>query len=129
MDNETVSAPKQLTVKIKDPADTINYYRLVEFVNSGQQDNFDVTNDKLNDGKEISYSFMQRGNDNKKLETGDYVTIWLESIDKGVYEYFREAGREGGQSASPANPTSNINNGALGYFNACSVSEESIVVP
>jgi hypothetical protein len=128
-ENTSFSNEKQLTVKIKDPADTSNYYRIVEFVNSEKQESFNVTNDKLNEGKIISYSILSQGSDNKQLETGDNVTIWLESIDKGVYEYFREAGNEGGQSASPANPASNINNGALGYFNACSVRKKAVIVP
>jgi len=70
---------------------------------------------------------MSQYNDNK-LEAGDEVTIWLESVDKYVYEYFRTESSEGWQSASPANPTSNISNGALGYFNACSVRTISIIV-
>ena len=119
---------EQVTIDFMDPADTTNYYRLVEFVNGKQQESFNVTSDRLNEGEKISYSLMSQGSDNK-LETDDNVTLWLESIDEGVYEYFREAGREGGQSASPANPTSNINNGALGYFNACSVSKKSVIVP
>jgi hypothetical protein len=129
IENSNFGNEKQIIVKFKDPADTTNYYRIVEFVNSEQQDNFNVTNDNLNEGKEISYSIMQQGIDNEKLETGDHITIWLEAIDNGIFEYFRQAGREGGQSASPANPTSNINNGALGFFNACSVTEKSIVFP
>jgi hypothetical protein len=118
----------QLEVKYQDPADTINYYRMVEFINSELQERFDVISDKLNEGEEISYSFMAQEND-KKFESGDIVTIWLESIDKSVYEYFREAGSDDGESASPANPTSNFNNDALGYFNACTVSKKSITVP
>ena len=70
---------------------------------------------------------MSRSNASK-LETGDEIIVWMESIDKGVYEYFRTAGRDGGQSSSPSNPTSNISNGALGYFNACSVRIKSIIV-
>jgi hypothetical protein len=70
---------------------------------------------------------MSLDNDNK-LESGDNVTIWLECMDKFAYEYFRTAGSEGGQSTSPSNPTSNISNGALGYFNACSVRKISIIV-
>lgn len=119
---------EQITIDFTDPANIDNYYRLIEFVNSTQQDQLYATSDKLYEGKKISYSFMSQDNDNK-LETGDKVTIWLECVDKFAYEYFRTAGREGGQSASPANPTSNISNGALGYFNACSVRKISIVVP
>ena len=119
---------KQITIDFTDPANIDNYYRLIEFVNNIQQDQIYVTSDKLYEGKKISYSFMSQDNDNK-LETGDKVTIWLECVDKFVYEYFRTADANGGQTASPANPTSNISNGALGYFNACSVRKISIVVP
>jgi hypothetical protein len=119
---------KLVTLQFTDPAGIANYYRLIQIINGVQQKKFDVTNDALNEGETLSYSFTQQGNDSK-LESGDEITIWLESIDKSVYEYFRTAGREGGQSASPSNPTSNINNGALGYFNACSVRKKLIIVP
>jgi hypothetical protein len=118
---------KLVSVNFNDPANINNYYRLIEFINNEQQTGFNVTDDFLNHGKTISYSFMTAGNDSK-LETGDTATVWLETIDKGVYEYFRTAGRDDGQSSSPSNPTSNINNGALGYFNACSVNTISIIV-
>jgi hypothetical protein len=61
------------------------------------------------------------------LKKGDTVTVWLETIDKGVFDYFRTAGSESGRNASPANPVSNISNGALGYFNASSVRKGSII--
>jgi hypothetical protein len=118
---------KLVSVNFNDPANINNYYHLIEFLNNKRQTGFNVTDDNLNQGKTISYSFMSAGN-NSKLGIGDTVTVWLESIDKGVYEYFRTAGRDDGQSSSPSNPTSNISNGALGYFNACSVSTISIIV-
>jgi len=118
---------KFVSVNFNDPANINNYYRLVEFVNNERQTGFNVTDDNLNQGETIGYSFMTAGNDSK-LGIGDTVIVWLESIDKGVYEYFRTAGRDAGQSSSPSNPTSNISNGALGYFNACSVRLKTIIV-
>jgi hypothetical protein len=109
-----------VSVNFNDPVNINNYYCLVEFINSKRQTGFNVTDDNLNQGKIISYSLMSARNTGK-IETGDNVSVWLESIDENVYEYFRTASRDGGQSSSPSNPTSNINNGALGYFNACSV--------
>ncbi|HBX52576.1 MAG: hypothetical protein A2W98_10030 [Bacteroidetes bacterium GWF2_33_38] len=117
---------KIVSVNFTDPVNISNYYHLIEFINNGRQTGFNVTDDNLNQGEIISYSFMSAGNVSK-LETGDNVTVWLESIDENVYEYFRTAGRDGGQSSSPSNPTSNISNGALGYFNACSVRTISII--
>lgn len=98
-------------------------------------------NDELNNGTEISYSFSSRGPGgggpgnggpgsagNEGLKTGDSVYVILECIDENVYDYFRTAGGDMSNSASPANPISNISNGALGYFNACTIRSESLVV-
>ena len=53
------------------------------------------------------------------------------SISKTIYEYYNslETNTTDGQSASPANPTSNITNGALGYFNAYSVRKKDVIAP
>jgi|WetSurMetagenome_2_1015567.scaffolds.fasta_scaffold38936_2 hypothetical protein len=118
---------EQITIDFIDPANVDNYYRLINFINDSEQDQSYATSDKLYEGKMVSYSFMSLVSD-KKLKAGDKVSVWLECVDKFVYEYFRTTDNESGQSASPANPTSNINNGALGYFNACSVCTKSLIV-
>ncbi len=48
-----------------------------------------------------------------EIESGDRVTIEVQSIDANVYEYFYtlDAGEDNG-----SNPTSNISGGCLGYF-------------
>lgn len=121
----------QVGITFKDPANIKNYYRIVEFVNNERKNTFYTMSDELYDGKEIKYSLIPMGtnNNDEKLKKGDLVTVWLESVDKGIYDYFRTAGGDMSQSSSPANPTSNISNGALGYFNTCSVRTASIVVP
>jgi hypothetical protein len=114
------SGDKITTIKFQDPPFSKNYYRIIYFVNDVQQKEFYVLSDEIFQGTTIVYSLMPRGSEIKLFE-GDKVTVWLESIDNGIYEYFRTAVTEGGQTASPSNPVSNISNGALGYFNACSV--------
>ncbi len=114
------SGDKVTTVRFTDPPFTLNYYRLVYFINNQQQKPFYILNDELYQGASIRYSLMSRGSD-INLKPGDDVTVWLESIDNGAFDYFRTVSTDGGQSASPSNPVSNISNGALGYFNACSI--------
>ncbi len=121
------SGEKLTTVRFLDPPFTVNYYRFLYFINNVQQKVFYVLNDDLFQGASIRYALHSRGTD-IKLVKGDRVSVWLESVDHGVYEYFRTAGSDEGQSASPANPVSNISNGALGYFNACSVRKISATV-
>jgi len=41
-------------------------------------------------------------------------------IDKDVFKYWNELQSINPGSAAPANPTSNISNGALGYFSVSS---------
>lgn len=114
------SGEKVTIIQFRDPPLTANFYRLVYFINNVQQKRFYVLNDEFFQGTTIRYSLMSRESD-MNLKTGDNVSVWLESVDSGVFEYFRTAGHDEGDSASPSNPVSNISNGALGYFNACSV--------
>jgi len=98
-----------------------NFYHIVYFINGKLNPAFRIFNDNTNQVERISYSFLSTDNAPQKLVKGDKIEVWLESIDKGVYEYYRTANRDGGRSASPANPVTNISNGALGYFSASSL--------
>lgn len=120
---------KMLKFQFLDPANIKNYYRAVEFINNvSVNDGFYVGDDQVSDGKKTTFSIYSQ-KDEYKLESGQVVAIWLECIDKGVYDYFYSTYNDGSESASPANPVSNISNSALGYFNACSIRKRAIVVP
>jgi len=126
-EDAVIGTGKQVTVKFSDPADITNYYKFILFNNGTMDTDYSVMNDELVSGETFEYSFILSKDDG--YNSGDLITIWLESIDKGVYDYFRTEGNSGSQSTSPANPISNISNGALGYFNACSYSSASINIP
>lgn len=115
------------TIKFNDPPGMKNYYRVVYFINDTRQEEFYVLNDDIFQGLTIKYSLIPRESEIKLVE-GDKVTVWLESVDFGVYQYFLTAASEGGQTSTPSNPVSNISNGALGYFNACTVRRISATV-
>lgn len=126
LDKNVFEDCKQLTFLFKDAAGTKNYYRLIDFINEKKQNAIMTASDLGYDGKTITGTLLYS---NEDLMSGDTFTIWLESIDKGVYDYFRTASSSKGQNSSPANPVSNISNGALGYFNACAVRKKTIVIP
>ena len=116
-----------INILFKDPVNTLNYYRLIDFINMKQQPSIMSSSDFGFDGKIITGRIFY---DEKYLKSGDTLTFWLESIDKGVYDYFRTASNSGGgQEASPANPVSNISNHALGFFSACTVRKKSFLMP
>ena len=124
----------QTAIKFKDPANIKNYYHVKQVTNNKAKSGFYTVSDELFDGLDINFSIATRGDgpgtsqDEDELLPGDSITVWLECVDEGVYDYFRTAGGDMSQSASPTNPLSNISNGAFGYFNACAVRSESMVV-
>jgi hypothetical protein len=118
-----------LKTLITDPPDTDNFYRIKTFLNDSLEnegDDFIVFDDRLFDGQEIEITL--RGN--MYLEE-DTVTLQLISLDEGAYKYFdtfQELLNVNPGSAAPANPSSNISNGALGYFSVWSSDIRTVVI-
>jgi hypothetical protein len=125
----------EVNITFTDPPETKNYYRLVPHIDSLPPDsinngNFFLYNDKLFNGNTVTQSFRIRSNN---INIGDTVTVDLLSIDEATYDYFNTLkdiiGRDGpGSSASPANPTTNLSNGSLGYFSAYAIDSKSIIL-
>lgn len=116
---------------IKDPPNIENYYRLKLYVNGKVVNNegeMDVYSDKLFDGKVIG--LVQ--NSSVVFDKNDTVLVEVQAIDKSTYNYFSTlesiSGLEIIESASPSNPISNFDNGALGYFSAYSFDRRTIII-
>jgi hypothetical protein len=104
----------------QDPPEMGNYYQFVEYLN-GKLMNKDVFvfSDRLTNDRYVTRTLR---NDSTYLQPGDSLEVRMYCIDKPVYDYFfqleQSGSGNGGNTAAPANPTSNISNGALGYFSA-----------
>ncbi|MDQ2719221.1 MAG: DUF4249 domain-containing protein [Bacteroidota bacterium] len=119
----------------QDPQGMANYYQFIEYLDGERltngRGNF-VFDDRLSDGRYISRVLY---NDSTKIKKGTTVTVQMNCVDKAVYNYLTEllnvsgGGGAGFSSPTPANPTSNISGGALGYFSANAVSTSSRKVP
>jgi Domain of unknown function (DUF4249) len=112
-----------------DPAGTGNSYRFIQYANGALVKNVFVQNDDISDGLRITRPLINRNGD---LQSGDFVKVDMLCIDKNVYRYWyslAEAATGENQSATPANPVSNISGGVLGYFSAHSISTKSIIIP
>ncbi len=119
-------------VTFSDPKGIVNYYRFAEAINDSMLTNLTVVSDEYKDGMVLTQELSARKNDGTSIFSGDSIRVDLQSIDYGAYTYFRTFNtitRGGGQNASPANPISNIDNYALGYFSAYSVRSKYLVVP
>jgi len=106
-----------------DPVGKGNYYRLRQWVNNVLIKGSFVRNDDATDGRTYNgqlYYSTDSKDGNPLINEGDVMTVELQCIDKGVYDYFRTLNTTIDQNSSaPSNPLSNISGGALGVFNAC----------
>jgi hypothetical protein len=104
-----------LVANFLDPKDIQNQYRYVLSVKSKVVEDV-VSEDRFNDGNTVANTIYHELND---LEPGDDIELDLQCIDRNVYRYYYAFGQnlgEGGPPVAPANPPSNISNGALGIF-------------
>ncbi|SHG88287.1 protein of unknown function [Pedobacter caeni] len=121
-------------VKYKDPLEPQNYYWFQLFVNDKKQRNFSLMNDEFTPGQEVNttVSFQNETDDlSRDFKKGDKLTAEMHSIDASAYLYLHSLGNAEGSDngASPANPISNINGGALGFFSAHTVQKRTLVIP
>lgn len=123
------STTKTVSPSYLDPVGLGDSYRFIQYANGNLVKKVFVQNDDLSDGLRITRPFINQDSD---LKSGDLVTVEMLHIDPNVYRYWYsldQASTGDNQSATPANPVSNINGGALGYFSAHSVSTKTIRIP
>lgn len=114
-----------INLSFDDPGGEDNYYKYSISTN-GEPFKFNtVFSDKFNDGLHVKH---QLGGRNIEFENGDSINLRRYSLAKDVYTYWSEYQSTNPGSASPANPKSNISNGALGYFAVSTVKEYKITI-
>lgn len=103
-----------------DPAGKGNYYRIRQWIdNNLVAGSFAVTDD-AGDGikNEIVLNYRTGMGSGHTIADGDLITAELQCVNKDVYNYYRTLAQTIQQNtATPSNPVSNIEGGALGVFN------------
>lgn len=124
---------KLANVEFQDPSGLGQNYRFVLYVNGAKRNGIYVRNDEYTDGNKMSVRLFSNDDneDDKKIKTGDIIKVDMLCIDTNVYKYwssFETGGATGSSNtASPANPVSNITGGALGYFSAHTLQTKTVV--
>lgn len=109
----------------KDPEEK-NFYRIrVCRNNTINPKNYTLYDDQYTNGEETDLLVS-------RVNLGDVVRVDLISLDKSTYEYYRTL-RDILHSnpifgSTPANPNTNLTNGAMGYFGTWSISSKTISV-
>jgi hypothetical protein len=112
-----------ITPEFTDPVGVGNYYRIRQWVNDTAIDGSRLRNDDATDGQTFRaplYYNADEESGNPKIRNGSNIAVELQCLNKEVFDYYRTLGDVTGEnSATPANPLSNITGGALGIFNTC----------
>ena len=119
-----------------DPPALGNRYLFTYHVNNSGKI-FEAFSDNVNNGAINQRPLLLPNDDDdgnsEKTKVGDTVYVEMQCIDTNVYTYYSallqiiDGGGPGG-GITPTNPPSNINNGALGYFSAHTVSKKTYVI-
>lgn len=109
----------------KDPEEK-NFYRVRVFKNDSiNTQSYRLYDDQYTNGEETE---LRAAN----ATVGDTFRIELSSLDQQTYGYYRTLAdllyTNPIFGSTPANPNSNLSNGALGYFGACAVSSKTIII-
>jgi hypothetical protein len=101
-----------------------NYYRVKVSKNEKLSSTLYILDDKLYNGEDYEQPLFA-----ESFDDGDTCFVELLNMDKANYTYFasKQSGSDG--SATPANPVSNIEGGALGYFGAYLTDTVTIILP
>ena len=118
-----------VNIYLFDPPGIKNFYRVKVSKNGVLKNSIDdlfIFDDRYVDGNSLEINLF-----NSPFQQNDTVTVQLISLDQGAYEYFKTFGEvvnNNPGSAAPANPNSNISNGALGYFSIWSSDTKSFII-
>jgi hypothetical protein len=118
-----------------DPPGLGNNYRFVQYVNGKKEDQVLIRNDEYSDGRHVVnklFYFSDDDDDDTNIKSGDQVTIDMLCIDRNIYKYWFSLDRSatgGSGQATPSNPVTNLQGGALGYFSAHTLQTKTLVVP
>jgi hypothetical protein len=110
-----------------DNANEKNYYRIIPYVNNQSPNGEYLTEDELYNGNNFRQPFFA-----EQMKKGDTLVAVIISMDEPNYKFFSTLGQnaDGGPFApAPANPVSNIEGGAIGYFGAFMTGNEMLVYP
>jgi hypothetical protein len=126
---------KIMNVDFRDPAGRGNNYRFIQYVNGLKEKQLFIQNDDYTDGRLNNnklYYFPDEDDDSTVIKSGDLVNIDFQCIDASIYKYWYSLDRSstgGGGPITPANPVTNMQGGALGYFSAHTLQTKTMVVP
>lgn len=115
----------------QDPITLGNSYRFIQKINDTLDNNYNIFNDNLNNGK-INQRPLNNRNEDLTIKLFDIISVEMQCISPSSYTYFytltQQSGSGPGGGTVPANPPNNITGGALGLFSAHTTQTKQIQI-
>jgi hypothetical protein len=108
-----------------DPPDAGNHYKFIEKINNVRNPTIWVWDDKLTNNGISTRPLIQQ---DSVINIKDTVEVDMQCIDRNIFKYFATLQNLKQNSATPANPDTNISGGVLGYFSAHTSQKKKAVV-
>ena len=143
-----------LNFYMQDPPETENFYLCIFYINDSLTNNklsqYLFTDDRMYNGEYIdgaTITYFEDATDEKNLTApraeeegnymvnpGDKIRLQLLNIEKGYYHFIYESisvkyGENPFFGGPPSNISTNISNGAVGFFTGFSLQEHTTIVP
>lgn len=142
-----------LNVYLQEPAETENYYLFKFYINDSISNDkiseFIISEDRMYNGTYldgVNITYFEDATDEKVVEKnkddddvymavpGDRIRLFVFNIEKGYFHFIRECITEqGGENplfgGPPSNISTNLSNGAVGYFTGYCMQEKLAIVP
>lgn len=119
------------TLEFQDPNGMGNAYRFIQYVNGRKENTIFITDDHLTNGRKVTYELLIFSNEAYLLQPGDHLRVEMYCIDHRNFDFWYSLSQGAlgqSQSASPANPVTNISGGALGYFSAATFDSKNLEI-
>ena len=115
----------------QDPIALGNSYRFIQKINDTIDNNYNIFNDNLNNGK-INQRPLNNRNEDLTVKLNDSVAVEMQCISPSAYTYFytltQQSGAGPGGGTVPSNPPNNITGGALGLFSTHTTQTKAIKI-
>jgi len=110
------------------PEEEPNYYRVKMYRGSQPNPVIMLLDDRLTNDNQMEF-FLYGGS----YLPGDTAIVELQTLDYKTYQYYYTltnvlANDQQGATATPANPTTNLSGGVLGYFGAIALVRDTLII-
>lgn len=106
---------RTVNVLFQDPEEEKNFYRFIVRPVDGKQQYSFIYNDRFNNGKKVVYNLSTV---DMELKPRDSLFLDVITVDESTYAFWKGIQDQNPGASNPANPPTNLSNGALGYFSA-----------